>query len=213
MNKAFAALAQPANPPSLIDLMRARAAFDPNGAAFELWTGVPPRPACSNQELDQAARAIAGALQTAGMSGRRALVMTGQGALKLAALCGCLYAGVVAIVVPPEHDLPLALARLAPAASLLLSTEARLQALPLNAPEELLHSRLDWLAVDMLGRGFAAAWRPARADGSALALLECSDPWAEPACMLPMSLAEVGADPSVLIRAAGLDGLDNPYPA
>ncbi|MBL8473632.1 MAG: hypothetical protein KF778_07830 [Rhodocyclaceae bacterium] len=166
-----------------------------------MWSCDPLRPLCTHQDLDRAARAIAGALQTAGFAGRRALVLSGNGALKLATLCGCVYAGVVAIAVPPRHDVPLTLARLAPAASLLLGSEASLQALQFQMPLELAPACLDWLAVDMVMPGFAAAWRPGGVEAGALAMLECTDPWAEPACMLPVTLAELSADAGVLLRA------------
>ena len=84
---------------TLVDLLRRRAEEEPEAEAFaSLTEGQGGPPGLTFGELDREARAIAAALQRAGVEpGERALLFYPPGAALLPALFGCLYAGVVAV--------------------------------------------------------------------------------------------------------------------
>ncbi|MFF4251894.1 fatty acyl-AMP ligase [Streptomyces sp. NPDC001663] len=126
-------------------------------------------------ELDARARTVAAALHGRGAEGAPVLVATGSGADTVAALLGCLYAGAVAVPVPPPDASRAAAERTAAIAAetdapLLLTHSA-------DAPE--FSRRLSaagrqavvCLAVDNL-RAQNTDWRPPAVDGTDLALIQ-----------------------------------------
>lgn len=87
---------------SLVELLRYRAQHQPQQLAYQfLEDGKKEAAAYTYGELDSQARAIAASLQQAQAKGQRALLLYPQGVEVMAAFCGCLYAGVIAIPVPP----------------------------------------------------------------------------------------------------------------
>src|SRR5262245_10106177 len=89
---------------NLVDVFRGRAAASPDRVAFTfLCDGESQTQQATYSELDRKARAIAARLQQLGEPGSRALLMYDAGLEYLAALAGCLYAGVVAVpAYPPD---------------------------------------------------------------------------------------------------------------
>ncbi len=93
-------------PPNLVELVRRRAAHQPDATAFTfLIDGEQQRADMSYQELDRQARGIAAWLQSLGLRGERALLLYPPGLEFIAAFFGCLYADVVAVpVYPPRRN-------------------------------------------------------------------------------------------------------------
>ncbi|MEM9809076.1 MAG: AMP-binding protein, partial [Cyanobacteria bacterium P01_D01_bin.56] len=93
-------LKQPTAESSLIELLKYRAHHQPDKLAYQfLVDGKQAGPAYTYSMLDLQARAIATCLK--GLQGERALLLYPQGIEVMAAFFGCLYAGVIAIPVPP----------------------------------------------------------------------------------------------------------------
>lgn len=87
---------------TLVELLQYRAKTQPNDLAYQfLIDGKKEGAAYTYAELDEQARAIASLLQQQKAKGQRALLLYPQGVEVVAAFCGCLYAGVIAIPVPP----------------------------------------------------------------------------------------------------------------
>ena len=92
-------------PQTLVELLRTRAKQTPEGHAYTfLLNGKVESDPLSYGELDQQARAIGALLQSYHARGERALLLYPQGLEVLAAFCGCLYAGTIAIPVPPPES-------------------------------------------------------------------------------------------------------------
>jgi len=89
---------------TVVDVFRGRAAAHPDRVAFSfLVDGEEQTRTGTYAELDRQARAIAARLQQVTQPGDRALLMYDAGLEYIAALAGCLYAGVVAVpVFPPD---------------------------------------------------------------------------------------------------------------
>ncbi len=88
--------------PSLVGLLRARAAADPGRMAFTfLADGERDERHLTYGELDRRARAVAAHLQALSMAGERVLLLLPPGLDFLSAFAGCLYAGVAAVPVSP----------------------------------------------------------------------------------------------------------------
>jgi acyl-CoA synthetase (AMP-forming)/AMP-acid ligase II len=89
---------------TVVDVFRGRAAAHPDRVAFTfLIDGDEQTRTVTYGELDRQARAIAARLQQVAQPGDRALLMYDAGLEYIAALAGCLYAGVVAVpVFPPD---------------------------------------------------------------------------------------------------------------
>lgn len=92
------------SPTSLIDILQWRAVNQPDRLAFRfLKDGELEEKCVSYQELDERARAIAALLQASTNKGDRALLLFPAGLDFISAYFGCLYAGVIAIPIPPPH--------------------------------------------------------------------------------------------------------------
>ncbi len=127
--------ARPRELSTLPHVLQWRAIHQPNEPAFTfLIEGEDEAISLTYAELDREARTIAGELQRLGGDGARALLVYDSGLDYIAALYGCLYAGVVAApVYPPDpfridRTLPRLQAIIADAqASFLLATSATLE--------------------------------------------------------------------------------------
>ncbi|HID75617.1 MAG TPA: fatty acyl-AMP ligase, partial [Planctomycetaceae bacterium] len=89
---------------NVVEVYRERAAQWPDRTAYTfLLDGEAQEACCNYREMDSWATAIAGHLQHLGAVGQRALLIFDPGLDYVAALVGCLYAGVVAVpAYPPD---------------------------------------------------------------------------------------------------------------
>jgi acyl-CoA synthetase (AMP-forming)/AMP-acid ligase II len=170
----------PAEPATLVDLLRQHAQKQPGQYAFTfLEDGEAAETRMSYGELDQHARAIAAALQQLAPAGARALLLYPPGLEFIAAFFGCLYAGVVAVpAYPPD---PARLDRTLPRLRALAEDAGPLVALttaPILGLIEALGSQsagfpaLRWLATDTLADASAADWQATSIADDALAFLQ-----------------------------------------
>lgn len=89
---------------TLLELLRYRALQQPDKLAYTfLIDGKKEGSQLTYAQLDRQARAIGALLQQHQAKGERALLLYPQGLEVIAAFCGCLYAGVIAIPVPPPE--------------------------------------------------------------------------------------------------------------
>lgn len=88
--------------PSLVELLRWRAAQEPETLAYAfLKDGIAPEQELTYGALDHKARVLAGWLQANSHVGDRALLLYSRGLDVIVAFWACLYAGVIAIPAPP----------------------------------------------------------------------------------------------------------------
>jgi acyl-CoA synthetase (AMP-forming)/AMP-acid ligase II/alkylation response protein AidB-like acyl-CoA dehydrogenase/acyl carrier protein len=89
---------------TLVELLRWRALQQPEQRAYHfLIDGKVEGPNLTYAELDCKARAIGALLQKHRARGERVMLLYPQGLEVIAAFCGCLYGGVIAIPVPPPE--------------------------------------------------------------------------------------------------------------
>jgi acyl-CoA synthetase (AMP-forming)/AMP-acid ligase II len=129
--------------------------------------------------LDWQARAIGALLQSYRASGERALLLYPAGLEFIPAFFGCLYAGVIAVPLPPpnmaqpQRTLPRLLTIVNDAQPVVALTTSsilsKLEGLVARAPE--LRS-MHWLATDEVGSSAALDWRDPGATSKTLALLQ-----------------------------------------
>ena len=162
---------------TLVDLLRMRAFEMPDRRAYtflsESGTG---RCDLSYAELDRRARAIAGYLQSLGPMERPALLLYPTGVEFVAALFGCLYAGIMAIPAPlpvSRRDRPRAQKILADSqAAFGLTTAAAMVALEADAYITSSGEPCRWLASDVIDDAFADVWRDPGVRRDAVAYLQ-----------------------------------------
>ncbi|MEO0456977.1 MAG: fatty acyl-AMP ligase [Cyanobacteria bacterium P01_A01_bin.114] len=165
---------------TLVDLLQFRAANQSTDLAYQfLIDGKKEGVAYTYAELDQQARAIAALLQQQAVKGERALLLYPQGAEVVAAFCGCLYAGVIAIPVPPpdagrmKRTLPRLREIVKDAeATLVLSTEriiSMIQASGLEFPES---QTMRWIDTKQVDLALADQWQDPNVDKDVLAYLQ-----------------------------------------
>ena len=92
--------------PTIVDLLRQRAAYRPHDRAFTfLVDGENEELNITYAELDQKARTIGAWLMDQGMSGKRVLLLYPSGLDFIAAFMGCLYGGAIAVpAYPPRKN-------------------------------------------------------------------------------------------------------------
>lgn len=162
---------------TVVDLLRHRAQAQPDGLGYQfLEDGKTEAARYTYQQLDQQARAIAAQLAKA--KGERALLLYPQGVEVVAAFCGCLYAGVIAIPVPPPDAgrMKRALPRLLEIvkdsnASLVLSTQRIIDLLKNNVAASQF-DQMTWLNTEDVDLGLADQWQDPQIDQDALAYLQ-----------------------------------------
>ena len=166
---------------TLVSLVRHRADNQPDRLAYcFLEDGKVEGTAYTYQHLDQRARAIAAFLQLAKVKGERALLLYPQGVEVMAAFCGCLYAGVIAIPVPPPDAgrLKRALPRLREIvkdarASLVLSTQRIIDLLAINPGEDVPEfAAMTWIDTESIDPAGADHWQDPQINQDALAYLQ-----------------------------------------
>ena len=150
---------------TLVSVLRSHAEADPHRPILRFLGDHGAESLVTYDELDRRARAIAAHLQELGAEGERALVLHDPGEDYVAALFGCLYAGVVAVpVYPPRFNRPMA--RLGGIVSdararFAISGERTKAQLGSATGEASTLSALTWVASDSVARlGDAGAYRP-----------------------------------------------------
>jgi len=166
------------NANSLTELFHERALAQPHNTAYTfLVDGEDHTLVATYREIDQRARAIAGRLQQLGYQDERALLLYDSGLEYIAALVGCLYAGVVAVpVYPPD---PMRMARMGPRLQAIASDcDARLvlgigEDLQRSAPLLNTFAQLETrLATDEIDKTLADTWSPVALNRDSLAILQ-----------------------------------------
>jgi acyl-CoA synthetase (AMP-forming)/AMP-acid ligase II len=162
---------------SLVDLLRAKAADDPDRRAFTFLDDNEEEAASLTfRELEDRACALGAMLQRIGASGSRALLLYPPGLDFVAAFLGCLYGGVAAVpAYPPRSNRTLprlrAIARDArPAVA--LTTSALLPSIQAVAGQVPELAGVGCLATDELDSRLAAEWTDPGANGDTLAFLQ-----------------------------------------
>jgi acyl-CoA synthetase (AMP-forming)/AMP-acid ligase II len=166
--------------PTLVELLRHRAQAQSGDLAYQfLEDGKREGLAYTYADLDTQARAIAACLQQQQVKGERALLLYPQGVEVVAAFCGCLYSGVIAIPVPPpdagrmKRTLPRLREIIKDAeASLVLSTGRiieMIQACGLEFPE---FDTMRWVDTESIEAEMARDWQDPAVDKDVLAYLQ-----------------------------------------
>jgi acyl-CoA synthetase (AMP-forming)/AMP-acid ligase II len=165
---------------TLVELLRYRAQHQGSKLAYQfLNDGKDEGPAYTYRELDTQARAIAAFLQQGKVKGERALLLYPQGIEVMAAFCGCLYAGVIAIPVPPpdagrlKRTLPRLREIVKDAEATLVLSNARIieliQDSGLEFPE---FSSMKWIDTEQIDPSLADQWQDPEVDKDVLAYLQ-----------------------------------------
>jgi acyl-CoA synthetase (AMP-forming)/AMP-acid ligase II len=165
---------------SLVELLRWRAFQQPEQRVYTyLADGETEGPHLTYAALDRQARAIGALLQSYNASGERALLLYPAGLEFIAAFFGCLYAGVIAVPLPPpnmaqpQRTLPRFRNIVNDAQPTLVLTTSSI----LSKAEGLFTQapglrKLHWLATDKPIVGAAEEWRDPAATVRTLALLQ-----------------------------------------
>ncbi len=163
--------------PTLVDLLRQRAAYRPHDRAFTfLVDGEHEELNITYAELDRKARAVGAWLMDRGMTGKRALLLYPSGLDFIAAFMGCLYGGAIAVpAYPPRKNRSVerieAIAADA-AASVALTTRDvvdRFENLGTTAPSL---EHLTWQVDAELDLTWGDRWERPDIDGDTLAFLQ-----------------------------------------
>jgi acyl-CoA synthetase (AMP-forming)/AMP-acid ligase II len=165
---------------TLIELLRRRALQQPEHRAYTyLLDGEIEAGHLTYSALDCQARAIGAWLQSYCAPGERALLLYPTGLEFIAAFFGCLYAGVIAVPLPPpnpaqpQRTLPRLLAITNDAGpSVALTTSSiysKIERLFAHAPEL---RAINWLATDDVASSPAREWQDPAVSSATLALLQ-----------------------------------------
>jgi acyl-CoA synthetase (AMP-forming)/AMP-acid ligase II len=167
-------------PATLIELLRDRATNQGDRHAYTfLIDGKKESAPFTYGELDRQARAIGALLQQYQAKGERALLLYPQGLEVLAAFCGCLYAGVIAIPVPPpesgrlKRTLPRLRSIVKDAQATFALTTAGILELVENVRDEFPEfERMRWIDTATVDLSLAEQWQDPEVDRDALAYLQ-----------------------------------------
>jgi acyl-CoA synthetase (AMP-forming)/AMP-acid ligase II len=165
---------------TLVEILRRRAVQQPERRTYTyLVDGESEGDHLTHAALDCQARSIGALLQSYRAAGERALLLYPAGLEFIAAFFGCLYAGVIAVPLPPpnlaqpQRTLPKLRAIVGDAQpSMVLTTSAILshtEGLFAEAPEL---QKMRWLATDKIGGSAAQEWRDPAVTSNTLALLQ-----------------------------------------
>ncbi|MEO1350099.1 MAG: fatty acyl-AMP ligase [Cyanobacteria bacterium J06635_15] len=165
---------------TLVELLRHRAAHQPENLAYQfLIDGKKEGAAYTYASLDSHARAIAVLLQQKRAKGERALLLYPQGVEVVAAFCGSLYAGVIAIPVPPpdagrmKRALPRLREIIKDANATFVLSNARIIELMAEAgvdfPE---FETMEWIDTETVDLSLADSWVDPAVDKDVLAYLQ-----------------------------------------
>ncbi|HEU4407581.1 MAG TPA: condensation domain-containing protein [Polyangiaceae bacterium] len=166
--------------PNLVDVVRRRAEALGDRVAYTfLSDGESAEETLTYGELDRRARALGASLRELGAPGEPVLLLHPPGLDYVVAVCGCLYAGMVAVpAYPPD---PLRLARTLPRLVALVGDAGAKVALTTSAIYGLAEAlfehapslrALRWVPSDAAGAGPADAWRAPPGGREGLAILQ-----------------------------------------
>ncbi len=165
---------------TLVELLQHRASTQPDDLAYQfLIDGKKEGAAYTYVELEEWAKAIAALLQQQQAKGERALLLYPQGVEVVAAFCGCLYAGVIAIPVPPpdagrmKRTLPRLREIIKDAEASIVLSNARIiemiQASDIDFPE---FDSMRWVDTESVDLELAKDWKDPEVDKDVLAYLQ-----------------------------------------
>lgn len=172
--------AQTTKSSTLVELLRWRALQQPEQGAYTFLTdGKIAGPNLTYAQLDCKARAIGALLQQYKARGERVLLLYPQGLEVIAAFCGCLYGGVIAIPVPPpeagrlKRTLPRlqAIAKDAQA-SFVLTTSAVLSLVEEFREQIPEFHAIRWIDTEQVASELAESWSDPAVTSSDLAYLQ-----------------------------------------
>jgi acyl-CoA synthetase (AMP-forming)/AMP-acid ligase II len=167
-------------PTTIIELLRDRASQQKDGHAYTfLIDGKTESQPLTYGELDRQAKAIGALLQQYQAKGERALLLYPQGLEVIAAFCGCLYAGVIAIPVPPpesgrlKRTLPRLRAIVKDAQATFALTTAGILSLIENVKDEFPEfDQMRWIDTATVDLNLADKWKDPQVDKDQLAYLQ-----------------------------------------
>ena len=165
---------------TLVELLQHRAKEQPNDLAYQfLIDGKKEGAAYTYAQLDEQARAIAFLLQQQKAKGERALLLYPQGVEVVAAFCGSLYAGVIAIPVPPpdagrmKRTLPRLREIIKDAEATIVLSNARIieliQESDIDFPE---FNDMRWIDTESVDLSLAKDWKDPEVNKDVLAYLQ-----------------------------------------
>lgn len=165
---------------TLVERLRALATEQPDKLAYTfLIDGKTEGQTFTYGGLDRRVRAIAALLQQHQVRGERALLLYPQGLEVIAAFCACLYAGVIAIPVPPpeagrmKRTLPRLSAIVRDAeATIVLTTESILALVEEVRSEFPEFDSMRWIDTEKVDEQLADRWEDSAIDSTALAYLQ-----------------------------------------
>src|ERR1700730_2433604 len=165
---------------TLVEILRWRALQQPERLAYTyLVDGEAEGDVLTYAALDCQARSIGAVLQSYRASGERALLLYPAGLEFIAAFFGCLYAGVIAVPLPPpnpaqpQRTLPRLRGIISDAQpSVVLTTSAILSQSQGIFPQARELQKMRWLATDTVTGSLAQEWRDPAATSDTLALLQ-----------------------------------------
>ena len=163
--------------PTIVDLLRQRAAYRPHDRAFTfLVDGENEELNITYAELDRKARAVGAWLTHEGMAGKRVLLLYPSGLDFIAAFMGCLYGGAIAVpAYPPRKNRSVerieAIAADADASVALTTRDVldRFDTLKASAPSL---EHLLWKVDSELDASWANRWKRPDITGETLAFLQ-----------------------------------------
>lgn len=165
---------------TLVELLQYRARTQPDDLAYQfLVDGKKEGPFYTYAQLETWAKAIAALLQQQQAKGERALLLYPQGIDVVAAFCGCLYAGVIAIPVPPpdagrmKRTLPRLREIIKDAEATIVLSNARIIDLikdsGLDFPE---FDTMRWIDTESVDSALSEDWQDPEVDKDVLAYLQ-----------------------------------------
>ena len=165
---------------TLVELLRERACWSPERLAYVfLRNGETEAARLAIGEIDHRARVVAAALQRLKVRGERALLLYPTGQDFVAAFFGCMYAGVVAVPVPPPaagrltRTLPRLRTIVEDSQARLVLTTSRVRALlPTFATAAPDMEALRWLATDTFPADWAEEWIDPHVDADNIAFVQ-----------------------------------------
>ncbi|MBD1903169.1 fatty acyl-AMP ligase [Trichocoleus sp. DQ-A3] len=165
---------------TLVELLRWRALQQPEKVAYTfLIDGKKEGSQLTYAQLDRQARAIAALLQQHNARGERALLLYPQGLEVIAAFCGCLYAGTIAIPVPPpeagrlKRTLPRLQAIAKDAQASLVLTTSGILSLVEEYDEKIPEFQaMSWIDTEQVDLSLAETWQDPSVTSDMLAYLQ-----------------------------------------
>jgi acyl-CoA synthetase (AMP-forming)/AMP-acid ligase II len=165
---------------TLIDLLEFRASSQSAQHAYTfLIDGKKESTPLTYADLQRQAKAIAATLQEHQVKGERALLLYPQGLEVVAAFCGCLYAGVIAIPVPPpesgrlKRTLPRLRSIVKDAQASIVLTNGAIFDLVANVEAEFPEfAQMRWINTEKIQLNLAEQWQNPQINPDSLAYLQ-----------------------------------------